>query len=311
MILLRQMIILFLLMLVGYVCRRIKLLTEDAFRPLSVIVTQIANPALILSSGVENALDVSSVELVKVVGFTFLIYGLLLVAGKVILRFVKVEKSKRNIYELMLMFSNIGFMGIPLVKMVFGLKEFFYITVFQIPYDILIYTYGVYLLCNGCEEKGLSVNQRVKSLVNPGSIAAIGAMIIYISSFRLPQIITEPLGMLGNLAAPLSMMVIGASFYNVDFKTILSDYRLLLVSALKLIVMPMVLMILLAQFGVSKEMLHVCLIVFATPVGSMVVMFAQQFGADREIANKCVAFTTLLSVATIPLLQVVLTKIMF
>ena len=77
------MIILFLLMLVGYVCRRIKLLTEDAFRPLSVIVTQIANPALILSSGVENALDVSSVELVKVVGFTFLIYGLLLVAGKV------------------------------------------------------------------------------------------------------------------------------------------------------------------------------------------------------------------------------------
>ena len=217
------MIILFLLMLVGYVCRRIKLLTEDAFRPLSVIVTQIANPALILSSGVENALDVSSVELVKVVGFTFLIYGLLLVAGKVILRFVKVEKSKRNIYELMLMFSNIGFMGIPLVKMVFGLKEFFYITVFQIPYDILIYTYGVYLLCNGCEEKGLSVKQRVKSLVNPGSIAAIGAMIIYISSFRFPQIITEPLGMLGNLAAPLSMMVIGASFYYVDFKTILSD----------------------------------------------------------------------------------------
>ena len=173
------MIILFLLMLVGYVCRRIKLLTEDAFRPLSVIVTQIANPALILSSGVENALDVSSVELVKAVGFTFLIYGLLLVAGKVILRFVKVEKSKRNIYELMLMFSNIGFMGIPLVKMVFGPKEFFYITVFQIPYDILIYTYGVYLLCNGCEEKGLSVKQRVKSLVNPGSIAAIGAMVAF------------------------------------------------------------------------------------------------------------------------------------
>ena len=117
--------------------------------------------------------------------------------------------------------------------------------------------------------------------------------------------------MLGNLAAPLSMMVIGASFYNVDLKTIFSDCKLLLFSALKLIVMPMVLMILLARMGVSKEMLHVCLIVFATPVGSMVVMFAQQFGNGREIANKCVAFTTLLSVATIPLLQVVLTKIMF
>ncbi|SFU44126.1 AEC family transporter [Butyrivibrio sp. M55] len=311
MILMRQMIILFLLMLVGYVCRRIKILTEDSFRPLSVIVTQIANPALILSSGAENALDVSSLELVKTVGFTFLIYGLLLVAGKVILRFIRVENSKRNIYELMLMFSNIGFMGIPLVKMVFGPKEFFYITVFQIPYDILIYTYGVYLLCNVCEDNSLSVKQRIKNLVNPGSVAAIGAMIIYLSSFKLPEIVTEPLGMLGNLAAPLSMMVIGASFCNVDFKSIISDYKLVLFSLLKLIVMPMILMILIAQFGVSKEMLHVCLIVFATPVGSMVVMFAQQFGTGREIAGKCVAFTTLLSVATIPLLQVVLAGIMF
>ena len=311
MILLRQMIILFLLMLAGYVCRRTGLLKEDAFRPLSVIVIQIANPALILSSSFENTLDVSSYELMGTVGFAFLIYGLLLVTGKVIFGFVKVEKSKRNIYELMLMFSNIGFMGIPLVKMVFGPKEFFYITVFQIPYDILIYTYGVYLLCNGREGKGLSVKQRIKNLVNPGSIAAVGAMIIYITSFKLPEIITEPLGMLGNLAAPLSMMVIGASFYNVEFKTIISDYKLLLFSALKLIIMPMALMFLLAQMGVSKEMLHVCLIVFATPVGSMVVMFAQQFENGHATANKCVAFTTLLSVATIPLLQLAFAGIMF
>ena len=246
MILFRQMIILFILMLVGYVCRRTGVLKEDAVGPMSVIVTQIANPALILGSSVENTLDVSLYELIRAVGFTFLIYGLLLVVSKVIFRFVKTDMSKRNVYELMLVFSNIGFMGIPLVKMVFGPKEFFYITVFQIPYDILIYTYGVYLLCSGDNGKKLPVKERVLALINPGSIAAIGAMVIYITGFKFPEIVSEPLIMLGNLAAPLSMMVIGASFCSIKLRSVITDYKLILFTALKLIAMPVVLMLLLS-----------------------------------------------------------------
>lgn len=304
MILLRQMIILFALMVVGYLCRRYKVLSQEGLGPLSMLVTQIGNPALILSASIENPINVSAIYLLKTVGFCFLIYGLLIAISKIVVSFFHEEKAKKNIYLLMLVFSNIGFMGIPLVKMVYGPKEFFYITVFQIPYDILIYTYGVGLISSG--KNHLSGKELLKSLVNPGSVAAVGAMFIYMFPVHFSTIISEPLGMLGNLAAPLSMIVIGASFFNINIKEIFTNWKLIIFSGIKLLVMPFVLIFGLKLLGISLEMQHVCLIVFATPIGSMVVMFAEQFKTEHKLATEAVAFTTLLSVVTIPLLQFIL-----
>ncbi len=309
MILLRQMIILMVLMLTGFLCRKLKVLGKEAFKPLSVLVTLLANPALILYSSLENVLTISTFELLKVVAFSFLVYACLLFASKIAAFFMVKQKSMRNLYVLMLAFSNIGFMGIPLVKMAYGAKELFYMTVFQMPYDLLIYTYGVYLISKN-DERHSKGKCQLKSfaikLINPGSIAAVGAVIIYIFHIDFPLVLSEPLKMLGNIASPISMMVIGASFYDIRLKDFLIDYELLFFSVIKLIVLPALLVIIFCQCNINVEMLHVCLIVFSTPVGSMVVMLSQQSEYNQELANKSVAFNTLLSVITIPVIQSIL-----
>ncbi|MBQ5430992.1 MAG: AEC family transporter [Lachnospiraceae bacterium] len=302
MILFRQMLILFSLMLVGYCALRGKVLLEQAATPLSLLVTQIANPALILSASMESSFHVSMFQLLRIVGFSFLIYAVLIAVSRAVTMLFHGENQ--TIYELMLIFSNIGFMGIPLVKMVYGPKEFFYITVFQIPYDLLIYTYGVRRICGS--GKSTSAADLLKSLVNPGSVAAVGAMLIYILSVPCHGLLYEPLRMLGSIAAPLSMMVIGASFYGTRLRELITDRGIVLFSVVKLLMLPLILILILWKAGVRTEMLHVCLIVFGTPVGSMVVMFTEQFKTGQKLSTECVAFTTLLSVFTIPLLQMIL-----
>ena len=318
MILLRQMIILFILMLAGYGCRKYKVLSEGAFKPLALLVTQIANPALIISASLKSTIDISSVRLLKVVGFTFVIYLLLLVISRLAVHILPMKYQRKNMYLMMLLFSNIGFMGLPLVQVTYGQQELFYMTIFQMPYDLLIYTYGVYLLNseekikNKVHEATLCGRMKVlwRNLMNPGSAAALAAMLIYVTACRLPDVITQPLTMLGNLAAPLSMMVIGASFCDMKLRELVCDIRLLLFGVVKLLVLPFFLIVLLWLCKMPEEMLHVCLIIFATPVGSMVAMFARQYETQQELAEKAVVFTTVCSVITIPLLQIILEHIL-
>ena len=145
----------------------------------------------------------------------------------------------------------------------------------------------------------------VKKIFNIGVIACITAMLLYFLQTPVPSFLQAFITNLGNLTAPLSMMIIGASLAQMPLKELFLDKKLLLFSLVKLLLLPAVWMIMVNRVAEQEILRGVCLVMMATPAGSMTAMLAQQYGGDYETASRGVALTTVLSVITMPLLAAV------
>lgn len=375
---LQQMIVMFLMMAVGYLCYRKQILTEEVSRKVSAIVVNVANPCMILSSALTDQ-QMQGKELVQTLAIVVMMYVFLLVMAQLLLRILCIQKESRGAYAAMTVFANIGFMGFPVLAAMYGNGALLYGAVFQIPFNILIYTYGVAVLTrksgacakteqdvkaevdvnaevdvkaepdvksevdvkaesdvkaepngktgerqdaqgitaavngksenieNGSEQQGKlqGTVEIVKKIFNIGVIACITAMLLYFLQTPVPSFLQAFITNLGNLTAPLSMMIIGASLAQMPLKELFLDKKLLLFSLVKLLLLPAVWMIMVNRVAEQEILRGVCLVMMATPAGSMTAMLAQQYGGDYETASRSVALTTVLSVITMPLLAAV------
>ena len=378
MVMLQQMIVMFLMMAVGYLCYRKQILTEEVSRKVSAIVVNVANPCMILSSALTDQ-QMQGKELVQTLAVVVMMYVFLLVMAQLLPRILCIQKESRGAYAAMTVFANIGFMGFPVLAAMYGNGALLYGAVFQIPFNILIYTYGVAVLTrkqgacakaepnvkaevdvktepdvkaevdvkeepnvkaeqdvkaepngktgerqdaqgitaavngmsenieNGSEQQGKlqGTVEIVKKIFNIGVIACITAMLLYFLQTPVPSFLQAFITNLGNLTAPLSMMIIGASLAQMPLKELFLDKKLLLFSLVKLLLLPAVWMIMVNRVAEQEILRGVCLVMMATPAGSMTAMLAQQYGGDYETASRGVALTTVLSVITMPLLAAV------
>lgn len=216
------------------------------------------------------------------------------------------KKTDYGVYRVMTVFSNIGFMGFPLLTAMYGSESLLYASLFLIPYNALIYTYGVGALSKK-DEDAQNTEKAIpwKKILNVGVIACIITIILYFTKLRVPVVIENVANTLGNLTAPLSMMVIGDAMSQMKIKELITDTKLMLFTAIKLLVIPIVGLLLVKQLGLSPMLTGVCLVMLSTPVGSMTAMLAQQYDGNYELASKGVALTTLLSVITMPIVSMV------
>lgn len=304
MLLLQQMIIMFLLMSVGFVGSKIGMITEETSKRLSAIVVNIANPAMILVSGISDE-RMEGRELLSLTVVILAIYAVLLLLAYLLPVLLRVDPKSRGVYQAMTVFSNIGFMGYPIIAALYGSSAVLYGALYSIPFNILIYTFGVSALRkkeNGAEKKKLSL----KEVLNIGVITSIISLILYLWQIRVPGFLTDTLSYLGNLTAPLSMMVIGASMTSISLRELFTDVRLLLFSLIKLLLIPVLGMLLIRQVVTNGVICGVFMIMLATPVGSMTAMLAQEYDGDYETASRGVTLTTLLSVITMPVVSLLL-----
>ena len=381
---LQQMTVMFLMMAVGYLCYRRQILTEEVSRKVSAIVVNVANPCMILSSALTDQ-QMQGKELLQTLAIVVMMYAFLLVMAQLLPRILCIQKESRGAYAAMTVFANIGFMGFPVLAAMYDNGALLYGAVFQIPFNILIYTYGVAVLTrkpgacvkteqdvnaevdvktepnvnaevdvkaepdgkaesnvnaevdvkaesngktgkrqdtqgitapvNGKSENKQSNNEQqgklqgtvelVKKIFNIGVIACIAAMLLYFLQAPVPSFLQAFITNLGNLTAPLSMMIIGASLAQMPLKELFLDKKLLLFSLVKLLLLPAVWMIMVNRVAEQEILRGVCLVMMATPAGSMTAMLAQQYGGDYETASRGVALTTVLSVITMPLLAAV------
>ncbi len=309
MILVKQMLVLFLLMVVGFVCRKIGLLNDESSKKISGLVVNVANPALILSAGINPESTIQGIEFLKTLCLALAVYACLIIISFVIPGILRVPVSDKGLYQVMTIFSNIGFMGFPLISAVYGDDALLYAALFLIPYNVLIYTYGLAVI-KGKDDKNpaekASVGNTLKKVFNVGVIACILMFILYLTRLPVPSVIEDTVDYLSNLTAPLSMIIIGDSITKINFKKLLTDVRMIAFTLIKLLVVPIVGILLLSFCGISGDLLGVCMIMLATPVGSMTVMLAEQYDGNTELATSGVALTTVLSVITIPIVSLLI-----
>ncbi len=296
--LLGKMTVLFLFMLIGFFCRKKGYLDEKASQSISFLVVNFASPGLVISGTVNAAGRIGGSELFQtVLTAVFLYVGLIGIACFLPL-LLRVPREQRGVYRLMTIFSNIGFMGFPVVQAMYGNEAMLQTAIFQIPYNLLIYTYGIWELTRGREGAGEGFAWR--RMLNMGVAAALAAILLYGLDWETPQFFKDTVAGLGNLTAPLSMIVIGMALAGIPLRSLFTDVRLLVFSAVKLLVLPVIGMAVLKQFVSHETLRGVAMVMMATPVGSMTAMMAKQYGGDTELTSRGVALTTLLSVLTIP-----------
>ena len=291
-----QMIILFLVIIVGYIANKVGILDKSQNQKLSSLILNITCPALILSSVFETKSgDFKTVIQIFIISIA--IYIVLPFMGILFGKILKVPKEDRNLYQFMTIFSNIGFMGYPVIQSIFGTQALFFAAICNMIFNIFCYSYGIYL-----RSEYIKLTLDFKKIINPGIIFSIIAVIIYLTKWQMPQIIGETSSLIGATTTPLAMMLIGSSLADIPPKEVINDVRIYLYTIIKQIVMPILFWWVLKFIVFDKVVLGVLVILVAMPVGSITVMFCNQYKGNVDLASKSIFITTLASVFTIPTL---------
>lgn len=277
-------------------------LNTEISKSISWIVVNIANPAMILSGSINSEKAVEGKELLMTMGLAVLVYVGLIVVSLLIPIILRVPQKSVGVYRVITIFSNIGFMGFPLISALYGTDALLYASVFLIPFNLLIYTYGIFALKTN---EGQKEKMDLSRALNIGVICCLISIVLSFVHIEMPSFVKTTVLTLSNLCAPLSMMVIGVSMADMDLKKLFADVRLLIFSVLKLIVLPVLGLWILKQFITNEMLLGVCMVMIATPVASMTAMLAQQYDGDYELASGSVVLTTILSVVTMPIVSMI------
>lgn len=309
MVALQQMLVLFIIMMIGFIAYKKNIITDETSKKLSAIVVNISNPALILSSVTGNA-TVTGAELVETMFVAIGMYVFLIAVAALVPVIINAPEKDRGTYRVMTIFGNVGFMGFPIISSLYGGGALLYASLFLLPYNILIYTYGVWEMCKSSGEGSGAVKksgrESIKQIFNIGVIFCIIAVVVYALGIKFPAWVNTTVSMLSSTTAPLSMMVIGASFATMNFKKVFLNVRTWVFSALRLLVIPVLGTFLVSLVTDNPSIIGVTMVMLGVPVGSMTAMLAQEYGGDYALSSETVAMTTLLSVVTFPIVSMVM-----
>ncbi len=294
---LEVMVILFTIVILGYVACKLGYMGDKFDKKLSSIVVDITCPLLVLSSVMGDELPDRTLIL-PLLGVGFLTYVLLLVFGFWVPRFITHNHDHQGMIGFALMFANVGFIGYPIVTSIFGPKAVFYAALLNMPNTFFIFTAGVMLVKGEYSLK--QFNPRV--LFSPAMIGAFLAAVIVALGIHTPDIIARPITMVGNITVPAALMIIGSSMAKLPLKEIVGSPKVYAASVLRLAVVPLCIYSLFKVCGVPSLINNINTVVIAMPVASFGTMFCLKFGRDPKLMTEMTFITTLGSIITIPLI---------
>lgn len=300
-----QMLVLFILMLTGYLCFKKQYITQSAIQSLASLVVNVFNPLLIISGVLETPKELARYDLLVIFCIACAMYFFLIIITPLLNRILRVPTSQRGLYSLITVFSNVGFIGLPLVVSIYGKQAILYVAVFILIFNILFYTYGVFIIGKAKGYQRVSLLENLKRLINPGVLACVLAILLFIFKPPLPNFIRSSISVLGSTAIPLSMMLVGVALGQKQFKTLFTDLRLYAFAVVRLIIIPIMFIAVLVRFPISPLVFGVSMIMLAVPVGNMPTLLATEYGIDATVCSDGLIITTILSILTIPLVATV------
>lgn len=201
----------------------------------------------------------------------------------------------------MLVFPNVGFMGIPVSEVILGPDSLFYVILFNLPFNLLVFTMGIWLLAH---ERSRKLDPLL--LLTPGLIASIAGLALFLIGYDIPFPVDLALDWIGKATTPLAMIVVGALLAALPPSRLAGDWRIVAITALRLLVLPVLAFILLAPFISDRLLLFSTVLLIAMPVAANTVLLSEEYDVDAILASQGVFLSTLVSCATIPLIYLFL-----
>lgn len=288
----------------GFLLVKSKLVDKGAIPAFAKVLLYVCQPCLTFYSF--DKADFS-VELLMGLGIFFLIsfvsqFGLLMLFYYIFRRKSR-ENVKYRIMNMALVLGNCGFFGIPVVERLFPQRAdaAAYCLVFTLAMNLLCWTMVLYIVTQ--DKKYIKAKQLI---LNPATLAFIVGIVLFVFSLKLPGILFEAVSLGAKISTPLCMTILGMRLATAKFRTVfLSPLQYLVVIA-KQTVIPLVIFGLVSLLPVDTFIKQLSFILFCCPVASNVLNFAEIGGKGQEEASGCVLLGTTLSIATMPLMMLLI-----
>lgn len=285
-----EMILLFGLIAVGYIANKTGVLDEMSNSRFSSFILKVTLPSTIVNSAIGRQ-DVERAEAF----FVMLVAVGIFIFIPLLSWLIAASFHWNRTYQLMLNYSNLGFMGFPIINSLYGEENMFYAAIFMMVFNIHVFTVGIMTLQG-------RISLALKNFLNPGIVSSLLAFLIVMFRISLPESVADIVGSLGATTTPLALVVIGSQLAQVDMLKCLSRWELYLMSLFKLMVYPaLVYLILTATVGVGI-VTNIATILIGLPVAGNVTMLCSEYGGDVSLAAQGTCVAILLSLVTIPVM---------
>lgn len=307
-VLLSNLVGLFLLIGVGFFAVRGGLLPAESSKPLSTLLMKITVPATVLNSML-RPLDPAFLTLgLQIIVAGTVIFPLFAVLSLGLSRLLRVPEGRRGMWCCCSTFCNNGFMGFPVALALFGEEGLTLTVILSIPFNLLIYTAGVKMVCMDRPRDGsvhpISWGKAVFSLIN---LAMVVGLVLYLTQIPLPQVIRTPIKYLSDATTPLSMIVTGINLSQGSLADVVRDRDAFTASAARLFLFPLTAWTLMRLTpGLNGLVLSAALLNMAMPSPAITTLLGEEYGGCTQLAARTVFLSSLLCIATIPLVSLLL-----
>ena len=289
---LHQIAVIFIGILAGFVCRKGKVLSEEGTATVSNIVVKIILPFYLFSAILNSGSAVDPKGVLLTLGLSF---GMFLLSGLVALVIVPLLRppaGDRGVYLFETMCGNVTYIGIPVCAAVLGGNAAFYGSLLNIPYNLLCFSLGIWLLAGKLP---------LKKILNPAFLSGVAAAILYLLRVPVPSVLLDGCAFIGQATSPCAMLVIGSVLGSVPFREIFTEWRAIPYVLLRLVGLGALIALLLSFLDVDPVLKGVLILMASMPAATNSTMLCTIYGGNRALSAKLIFLSTALSIVTIPL----------
>lgn len=289
-----KMAMLVLIMLLGYLCARIGITGPEFNQRVTPLMVKVLLPATILNS-VLSVPDFSGRELLDYILVMTVMVALQMLPAWFLPRLMRTRSEDVGATRLVTAFGNVGFVGLPVVAAIFGDEMVFFASLCNIPFNLALYS------CSAAQLSPDGGRVRWQDVLNAPVIATLLSVVLLLSRVHVPGVLAETISSVSGVTIPLSMLVIGTSLGGISVRSVLTDWRVYVVSAVRLLVCPLLTWLVLRPFA-AGALLGIPVLMAACPSAMLVTALCLQYGRSDAFASKCIFLSVVLSAVTIPLL---------
>ena len=296
-IIIQQMAVIAILVAIGWGLQRAGILDGITRKHMSFIVVNLTNPCLILTTAITSDVRLSHRDFLIALAVAGVFYIFLILLGRLLPRILPIRPDERKFYDMMIVYTNIGFIGIPIASAVLPDGAMVYVVICNIMFFLFFYTHGIRTLR---EERG---GFSVKKLINPGTIASVITVLLFWFGLKLPLFLNTTISYIGNATLFLSLTMLGASLARADIPGSLKRPGIWCYVVIRMIAVPLALFFILKALKLPVGMIEAFALMAMVPAGNLPMVQAEADGLPTATLSEGIVGSTILCFFTITLLM--------
>lgn len=291
---LKQAVIMVLISVIGMICYKSNIITKQVQKYFSALVLKVVIPSFVIMSFQVELSGELIKGMVMALILSILSHLIMILLSNIVIR--KNDKIEYAIERFSLVYTNCGFMGIPLIEGVLGTEGALYATIYLTVFNVLAWSHGLIIVKNEFSAKELVGVFKTPTMISIG----VGILLL-VFGIKLPEIVARPLQYVASMNTPLPMLIAGVMIAQQPFLDTIKDMRAVFISILKQLVFPIIVFLIIRQIPCSDVVLMSVVLSVACPTAALGTLLAIEYNKNATYASRIFAITTVASSITMPL----------